>query len=407
MANGLAVWLYGNHVATIERFRGRPRLTYTDDALRRYRLGTPLLSLALPVDTRQYPQGAVSPFLDGLLPEGDARRQLARDFGVAEGDTYGLIEALGRDCAGAVVIQPIDESAPTQHTTHTAEKLDDERLEEIVRNLREAPLGAGGHVRVSLAGVQEKLVLTKMAGNGWGRPIDGTPSTHILKPEIARYSNTVENEAFCMRFARHMGLNAARVETTEVANRKLIVVERYDRIVLANGTVDRIHQEDFCQATGTHPSNKYQDDGGPSLSRIAGILSDVAISDSQEQLFQAVTLNVLVANGDAHAKNFSLLHLPTGELALAPIYDVMCTLAYGHDRLAMYVDDVRRTNRVDRERLLNEASSWGLRRARAEALLDALRARADDAIEAAADETPGVPTEVIEIVRSQLKGLAG
>ncbi len=405
-SGGLAVWLYGVHVATIERLRGRPRLTYTEDARHRYQLGTPLLSLALPVDTRPYPQGATSPFLDGLLPEGESRRRIARDFGVADVDTYGLIEALGRDCAGAVVIQPIEDPAPTQHTTHTAERLDGDHLEGLVLNLREAPLGAGGRVRVSLAGVQEKLVLTKMTDGGWGRPVDHTPSTHILKPEIAQYPNAVENEAYCMRFARHLGLDVARVDTTEIANRKLIVVERYDRVVHVDGSVDRVHQEDFCQATGTRPSDKYQEDGGPSLSRIAGILSDVASVDSQERLFQAVTLNVLVANGDAHAKNFSLLHLPTGELALSPIYDVMCTLVYGDDRLAMYIDDVRRTDGVVRERLLKEAASWGLRRTRAQEMLDTLLARADDALTAAAEEVPGVPGEVVDVIRSQLTRLS-
>lgn len=407
MADELAVWLYGDHVATIERVRSRPRLTYTQTALDRYPLGTPLLSLSLPVDTREFPQGTVRPFLDGLLPEGESRKSIARDFGVAESDTYGLVAALGRDCAGAIVIQPRDDPAPLHHNTHSAEKLSDTELEEIVKNLRSAPLGAGGRVRVSLAGVQEKLVLTRMMDGSWGRPVDGTPSTHILKPEIAAYPYTVENETFCMRFALHLGLQVANVETTKVAKRKLIVVERYDRIVHDNGDVERIHQEDFCQATGTAPDRKYQEDGGPSLSRIAGILSAFAKPDALESLFQAVAVNVIVGNGDAHGKNFSLLHLPTGEVRLSPTYDVMSTLIYDDDRLAMYVDDVRRTDRVDRGRLLNEAASWGLRRARAEELLDALRARAGEAMTAAADETPGVPARILEIVGSQLKSLTG
>src|ERR1019366_8467738 len=135
------------------------------------------------------------------------------------------------DCAGAIVVQPIDDPPPAHPNAATSERLDEAELEEIVRNLRSAPLGAGGRVRVSLAGVQEKLVLTRMADGAWGRPVDGTPSTHILKPEVAAYPNTVENEAFCMRFSSRLGLQVAHVETTEVAGRKLIVVERYDRVV--------------------------------------------------------------------------------------------------------------------------------------------------------------------------------
>jgi serine/threonine-protein kinase HipA len=405
MANELAVWLYGDLVATIERVRGRPRLTYTQTALDRYSLGTPLLSLSLPVETRQFLQGIVSPFLDGLLPEAESRKSIARDFHLLESDTFGLVTALGRDCAGAIVIQPLDDEPPLHHSTNTAEKLSESELEEIVRNLRSAPLGAGGRVRVSLAGVQEKVVLTKKMDGSWGRPIDGTPSTHILKPEIARYPNTVENEAFCMRFAQHLGLNVANVQTTQFAQRKIIVVERYDRIVHNDGSVERIHQEDFCQATGTAPDKKYQEDGGPSLSRIAGILSAMAGPNALEALFQAMTVNVIVGNGDAHGKNFSLLHLPTGEARLSPAYDVMSTLVYGDDRLAMYIDDVRRTEQVNRDRLLNEAASWGLRRARAAELLDSLRARAEEAMEDAAAQTPGVPAEILRIVRSQLMNL--
>jgi hypothetical protein len=77
-------------------------------------------------------------------------------------------------------------------------------------------------VRISLAGVQEKLLLTRMPGGTWGRPVDGTPSTHILKPEIARLPNAVDNEAFCMRLAKHLGLPVASAEITMVDGRKLV-----------------------------------------------------------------------------------------------------------------------------------------------------------------------------------------
>jgi serine/threonine-protein kinase HipA len=402
VADGLAVWLDGVRVADISQERHRLRLTYTEDAIRQYELGVPLLSLPLPLTAQRYPHGIVRAFLDGLLPEGDARQAIARDFGVSTDDTYGLIRAVGRDCAGALVIQPDDEPAPPRPTTLTAEPLTEAQIADLVANLRSAPLGVGGRVRISLAGVQEKLLLTRMPDGKWGRPVDGTPSTHILKPEIATLPDTVENEAFCMRLAKYLGLSAASVETTLVNGRKLIIVQRYDRVIHQDGSVQRLHQEDFCQATGVLPDKKYQEDGGPSLARIAGILQAVAPATDVEALLRAVVLNVLIGNGDAHAKNFSLLHHPPGALGLAPLYDLMSTLYYGDDRLAMYIDSVQRTRRVTADRILGEAARWGLLRRRASQIIADILDRTPDAIALAMAETPSLPAEIPAIIDSQL-----
>lgn len=407
MAEALAIWLYGLRVAIVTRERARLRLSYTDAALRRYSLGTPLLSLRLPLTSERYTHGVVRPFLDGLLPEADARRAIAADFNLLASDTFGLIRALGRDCAGAVVVQPNDEQAPPPATTLAAAALTDIEIADLVANLRSAPLGVGTRVRISLAGVQEKLLLTRLPDGRWGRPVDGTPSTHILKPEIARFPNTVENEAFCMRMAKHLELPVADVETTEVQGRRLIVIERYDRTVHPDGTVERIHQEDFCQAMGMLPEKKYEEDGGPSLRRIAEILQAAAGPDSLEALLRSLTINVLIGNGDAHGKNLSLLHVPSGALRLAPLYDLMSTLVYGDERLAMYIDNIHRTNRVTTDRMLNEAARWGLTRRRAAEIVADILDRVPAAVESAREETDGVPAGVLAIVESQLARLRG
>jgi serine/threonine-protein kinase HipA len=405
MAEELAVWLYGSRVAHIERDRGgRPLLAYTADARSTYEAGTPLLSLTVPVRPERFAHGVVRAFLDGLLPEGDTRRALAHDLRLRADDTFGLIKNLGRDCAGAIVIQPSDESAPPPTTTLAAEPINDEELAELIGNLRTAPLGAGGRVRVSLAGVQEKLLLTRLPGGAWGRPVDGTPSTHILKPEIRGFPQTVANEAFCMRFARHLGLQVADVEILTLKSRALIVVSRYDRTVDPHGHVERIHQEDFCQATGNPPEKKYQDQGGPSLRTIARLLGTVD-PDSLATLLQAVTLHVLVGNGDAHAKNYSLLHEPSGALRLAPLYDVMSTLVYDDDRLAMDIDHVSRTDQVTLERIVNEAASWGIARTRATDIVNGLLEKVPDAVEEAQSETLGLPDSIPSMLRAQLKRL--
>lgn len=406
MAEELIVWLYGQKVATIESERRRLRLRYSSEARDRYPGGSPLLSLALPVSAVQFGSDSVRPFLDGLLPEGEPRRALAEALRLRADDTFGLIRALGRDCAGAVVIQPPNEPAPPWATTTTAEPLTDDRLADLIADLRTVPLGANDRVRISLAGVQEKLLLTRLLDGRWGRPVDGTPSTHILKPEIRGYPDAVENEAFCMRLASHLGLRVAEVETIKVGERALLVVSRYDRLVDAEGNVERIHQEDLCQATGIPPLKKYQEDGGPSLRRLAGILS-ATDPNSLATLLQSVFLHVLVGNGDAHGKNYSLLHESSGAVHLAPLYDVMSTLYYGDNRLAMYIDDVRRTDLVTTDRILNETTSWGMARRTASDIVDDLVARVPGAVEGALAETPDLPDEIQRIVSSQLERMRG
>ncbi|MBV8160429.1 MAG: type II toxin-antitoxin system HipA family toxin [Acidimicrobiia bacterium] len=405
MVDRLAVWLYGDVVALTEEERGRIRLTYTDAALERYPLGFPLLSLSLPLTAERYTDGVVRPFLDGLLPEGAPRRAVADDLNLKASDTFGLIQGLGRDCAGAVVIQSAGDPPPPLPTTAAAEQLTDADLAALVANLRTAPLGIADRVRISLAGVQEKLVLTRMPDGSWGRPVDGTPSTHILKPELPEYPQTVENEAFCMRLAKHLQLDVASVETTSVDGRRLIVVERFDRIVRGDGSVERLHQQDFCQATGIPPVKKYQEDGGPSLRRVAAILQAVSTDEALDVLLRAVILNVLIGNGDAHGKNFSLLHEPSGTLRLAPLYDLLSTMHYGDDRLAMYIDDVRRTSRVTADRIINEAVAWGIVRRRAAEVVDDLLDRTPAAALSAQEDTDSVPTEIPQIIDRQFRQL--
>ena len=251
--------------------------------------------------------------------------------------------------------------------------------------------------------MQEKLLLTALPGGGWGRPVDGTPSTHIIKPEIRGYPNTVENEAFCMRVAQSLGLPAAHVETTEIQRRPLLVVQRYDRLISANGHVERIHQEDFCQALGISPRGKYEENGGPSLRKIASVLEAVAPPEDRDTLLRFVALNAVLGNGDAHGKNFSLLHRESGALRLSPLYDVLCTTLYGEQRSAMYIDGVQRMDRVTADRVINEGVSWGLPRANAEGIVRDIVARFPQAIEIAADRVPNVPPKLIETVQNQLR----
>lgn len=414
MTGRLAVWLNDLKVAVVERERhGRLRLSYTEQALAAFPGGTPLLSLDLPLTSDRYPNARTVAFLDGLLPEGDPRNALAADLDLPASDVFGLLAAIGRDCAGALIVQPEDDPPPPTATTATAERLDSDELAGLVANLRSAPLGIDRNVRLSLGGVQEKLLLARMPDGAWGRPVDGTPSTHILKPEIERFrhhdlpADTVENEHYCMRLARHLGLDVADTEIVVVDERPVLVVERYDRVVGADGSVVRVHQEDFCQALGLRPVHKYEQNGGPTLARVANLLQDAAAPGGAESFLRALVLNVAIGNCDAHAKNFSLLHSESGGLRLAPLYDLLSTRLYGlQDRLAMYVDTVQKSDRVTAERVVAEAARWGVASRRAAAIVEDVLERLPGAVVAAAGDTGGVPEALVELVGRRVERLA-
>jgi serine/threonine-protein kinase HipA len=276
----------------------------------------------------------------------------------------------------------------------------------LIVNLHRAPLGIDRNVRLSLAGVQEKLLLTRMPDGRWGRPVEGTPSTHILKPEIEPFQNTVENEVFCMTVAKNLGLNVAPIQTILVDERPVLVVERYDRVTDPDGTVRRIHQEDFCQALGLPPEQKYEQDAGPSLGRIARVLQDFAEPSAPETLLRALTLNVALGNCDAHAKNFSLLHTPTGALRLAPLYDLLSTRLYPlDDKLAMYVDSLQKADRVTAPRIVNEATKWGITSTNAEEIVADTLDRLPAAITQATEDIEAVPDSLPELVSKRVEQL--
>jgi serine/threonine-protein kinase HipA len=290
----------------------------------------------LPLRTKRFKRNECGGFFAGVLPDEAKREIIARNLGISARNDYAMLERIGGECAGAVTFIPSGQALPERNYGYR--KLSAEELAAILKELPKRPLLAGEEgIRLSLAGAQDKLAV-RVENGKVGLPLGGAPSTHILKPAVERFDGVVFNEALCMRLAAEAGLPAASVETINVNGIDCLLVERYDRIhgrgPGAEPAVERLHQEDFCQAQGIVPERKYQREGGPSLKQCFRLLREASSAPVIDlaRLLEAVIYNYLVGNNDAHGKNFSLLYRGVGianlETRLAPLYDVVNTLYY-------------------------------------------------------------------------------
>ena len=297
--------------------------------------GRPLsLSLPFRFDGKPHVGESVEAYFDNLLPDTDLiRKRLAARFGTKT-DPFDLLEAIGRDCAGAVQLMP-EGATPAAVDVVQGEPLDDEGVARMLRNaVTPGPLHHDDEddlFRISLAGAQEKTALL-WHQNRWLLPHGTTPTTHIFKLPLglvgnrqADMSTSVENEWLCTRILAAYGLPMAHCEIKRFADQKALVVTRFDRKHRAGGqSWLRLPQEDFCQVFGVPSSLKYESDGGPGLERISRVLyNSVNAREDLQTVFTAQLLFWMLAAGDGHAKNFSIRILAAGRYELTPLYDVL------------------------------------------------------------------------------------
>ena len=293
------------------------------------------LSASLPLQKEEFSQKQCIPYFSGLLPEEDSRKKIADYLHISETSTLKLLEALGGECAGLISILTEDEdnsfSKETSYKLDSKnyEPLDDNRLSEFIEKMNTRPLiKADDKLRLSLAGAQEKLALAKINGE-WYLPLNGAPSTHILKPaRTGSLSSLAQNEYICMKLAKNFGLPVPDVDLLNIAGKDVFVVERYDRSKEAD-TIQRLHQEDFCQALGIMSTSKYQNDGGPGIADIFNTILKVCTVPALEsqKFLRYVLFNYVMGNCDSHGKNYSLLY-KNNRIELSPLYDVVSTIIY-------------------------------------------------------------------------------
>ena len=345
-----SVRLHGRHAGILRRL-ALDRVGFAYDPAYASAPGAAPLSACLPLAGTPASSDAATAWFQGLLPEGLRRAQLARLVGTAGLDLWTLLDAAGAECAGAVqIVNPAYEDAPAFHS------LDAPALDRLLHSTPVHPIATVDRsARISLAGAQEKVALTRMAGGGWAVPLAGAASTHILKPQSRRFPGLVENEHWCMTLARAAGAPAAATSIEPVGGRPVLVVERYDRVVAEDGRIARVHQEDLAQACAT--TRKYAAEGAPSLARMARVPGV-----SPAFLLERAVLNWILGNADGHAKNLSVLEPGTPRARLAPAYDVLCTETYPDlDRtLALHIGRATVPGDVSRSTVAECARALGL-----------------------------------------------
>jgi serine/threonine-protein kinase HipA len=332
MTKELIALLDGKETGRVIR-DNRGKLTFIYNEQWRNAAGAYPLSLSMPLTLAEHPNARIDPFLWGLLPDNEIiLSNWARKFHVSARNAFSLIACVGEDCAGAVqFVQPAKLNVILDAATPPIEWLDDKEIAKRLRALREdqsawrAPRDTG---QFSLAGAQPKTALI-FENKKWGVPSGRIPTTHILKPPSGEYEGHAENEHFCLELARALGLPVVDSRIMHFKNEIAIVVQRYDRARVAH-TLHRVHQEDICQALGIPPTHKYQNEGGPGIRDIVGLLDENSSAPREDvtTFLNSVVYNWLIAGTDAHAKNYALLIGAGGRIRLAPLYDVASILPY-------------------------------------------------------------------------------
>jgi serine/threonine-protein kinase HipA len=361
----LLVLLDGRDVGQVRQKNGRLSFTY-DDTWRNAEGAYPL-SLSMPLAAAEHPHAVIDTFLWGLLPDNElVLSRWAKKFQASPRNAFALISHVGEDCAGAV--QFVSQERREELANNAPAETDWLTEADVATRLRalQADESAGRSPRdtgqFSLAGAQPKTALL-FDGQRWGVPSGRTPTTHILKPPTSEFDGHAENEHLCLSLAQALRLPTANSKVQKFENTTAIVIERFDRVSTLGpsdktdgktNSIYRVHQEDMCQALKTHPSLKYQNEGGPGSKEIIELMRTnnfttrrggyfegryfstnyfasphfgAAVTTDVATFIDGLIFNWLIGGTDGHAKNYSIL-MSGVSIRLAPFYDIASIFAY-------------------------------------------------------------------------------
>lgn len=390
------------------------------------------LSVTMPLQSGTFPDPVIAPWLANLLPEEQQLLAVSRTLGLSATDSLAILRKIGGDTAGAISIGAPSVRADWSYRTLTDwyNAPDPSRalslhFDEL--GLRPFMAGADG-IRLSLAGGQKKSALAVLDRDGRPKlgpvgpedtlavPTHGAPSTIIIKPDNPMLPGIVENECYCMTLAGLIGIPVATAQIIMFENRTALAVTRYDRDVRADGSIRRLHQEDFAQANCLYPGQKYEQGTVAGLTMTGLLQTGRHLPPAESlKLLDQVIFNLLVANTDAHAKNYSMIL--TGGPKMAPLYDVSTVLLWDHvnqHHAQKLAGRRRKPGDMDRRHwdLIAQEAGLGARgvRLRVQELVDAMvasRVAATAKVSGQPGATSGVVEEVAALVEGNALRIAG
>lgn len=347
------VYKQGILAARLERHESGTRFSYQPDYVAS---GKPAVAATLPVSKTPVlsSSGAVPAFFAGLLPEGRRLNALRKAIKTSADDELSLLLAAGGDPVGDVQILPQGQ-APADAT---AAVVLDPKAPLFFAEL----LHSTGIDPTSLAGVQDKFSAGMIS-----LPIGQSGRRSILKLNTPEYPRVVENEFLMYSYARKLGIPVSGVKLVHDAGGQAgLLVDRFDRVAADDGSLIRLGVEDAAQVLGLYPADKYNVSYGAACGSLVQHCN--APLPALRNLAIQAAFAWLSGNGDLHAKNISVLQDWFGETAIAPVYDIPSTIAYGDKTLALTLKGKR--SGISRKHFLRWTDDVGLPKRAAERCVD-------------------------------------
>lgn len=262
------------------------------------------------------------PVLSNLLPEGALRALISQNLKTHIDNEFKIFSYLGQDLPGALVATAIEPNdvpdsvlAPYGKTNVITFKSDDQKNQ------------------FSLAGVQMKFSVKEKEGR-YNLTQNSELGDWIIKTPSTQHKHVPLNEYTAMSLAALAGINIPDIKLIELnkldnlppinlPNEKLaFAIKRFDR----KGST-RVHMEDFAQVLVKYPHEKYDAASYEQIGNVIYNYSGDGLNDAQ-QFARRLLVNILLANGDAHLKNWSLLYQDQITPKLSPAYDIVTTSVY-------------------------------------------------------------------------------